>query len=72
MNEFLNSPALTIFLVCLVPTASCCALNMHFFTTRQMLNSLGVAALLGCALGLGAWWLHGLLAPIAAQHGLPG
>ena len=72
MNEFLNSPALTIFLVCLVPTASCCALNMHFFTTRQMLNSLGIAALLGCILGVGAWWLHGLLAPIAAQHGTLG
>ncbi len=51
MLNWTNSPIITLFMACVVPTISFASVNTKFFTTRQIINSIALMALLGVILG---------------------
>lgn len=71
MTGLLSSPLLLFLLASMASTLGFASLNLRFFTNRQIVNSLGMAAATGCLLGLaitpvymlvGAWPLSIMLA----------
>ena len=75
MTDSLSQPWMTIVLATLAPTAAFVALNLRFFTLRQAVASLALAASAAGILGAGAALLCGWVSPLslsmaAAEHGV--
>ncbi|MDL2316904.1 hypothetical protein LJC59_07490 [Desulfovibrio sp. OttesenSCG-928-A18] len=59
---FFSSPVLLFILISIASSFAFIALNVRFYTKRQMMLSLLISALVGCLGGALATWLHGVIA----------